>query len=245
MPEITIEVGDDGSIAKMPEAVQKLIDKAFGQGQAKAADELAKKGKADPVEVERLKTLEVENSKLKEAEAIREKRYEDAQLEADKRHQAAIADERKAADALKAEIAKRDQRIYDAAKKDIRAAALEAGARKESLPELEVLIGGRIGLDDALLPFVRDEKDAGKPLLDKDGKAVSVEGFVQQYLADHPHHKAAPIGRGTGGGGGQSLRGVALTGAEAEKAALLEDVRSNPSVSNVARAFASIGKRSA
>ncbi len=242
MPTIEIEVGDDGAPKSVPEPFQKLIDKAFGQGQAKAADELRKTHKPDPVEIERAKTLEIEVSKLKEAEAIREKRYEDAQAEATKRHQAALDDERKSADVLKADIAKRTTRIQELVRKDIRAAALEAGARKESLHELEKLLGDAVGLDDALQPFVKG-KDAGQPLLDKDGKAVTVEGYVASYLADNPHHKAAPGGRGGGAPGGRSLSGQHLTGADAEKAEAFERVAANPTIQNVASAFSRIGKR--
>lgn len=242
MATLEIELADDGSIAKVPEPIQKLIDKAFGQGQAKAADELRQKARPDPVEVERAKTLEVELSKLKEAEAIREKRWEDAQAEAAKRHEAALAEERKAAEALKADLQKRTTRIQELARKDIRAAALEAGARKESLDKIEKLLADSIGLDDALQTYVKD--GAGNPLLDKDGKTpVTIEGFVAQYLADNREFLASPAGRGGGAPGGRSLSGQPLTGVEAEKAAALDRVAADPSIQNVAAAFSRIGTR--
>ena len=133
------------------------------------------------------------------------------------------------------------QALEDSAKKEIRVAAVKAGARGESLEELEALLGSRIGLDHALQAFVRDAKDAGKPLLDKDQKPVSIEGFVTQYLTDHPHHKAAPGGRGGGAQGGRSFTTPPLTGADAEKATAIAEVERNPSVANVARAFGKIG----
>lgn len=240
MPTVEIEIADDGTIAKVPESVQKLIDKAFGQGRAKAEDDLRKTARPDPVEVERAKTLEVELSKLKEADAIREKRYEDAQAEAAKRHEAALAEERKAADALKSEVERRTGRIQELVRKDIRAAALEAGARKESLDKIEKLLAGDIGLDDALQTYVKDS--AGKAQLDKDGKPVTIEGYVSQYLADNREFLASPPGRGGGAPGGRSLSGQPLTGAEAERAAALDAVAANPSIQNVAAAFGRMSK---
>lgn len=243
MPVIEVEVGDDGALVKVPEPVQKLIDKAFGQGQVKAAEELRRqKSEGDPVAAEKLKALESENSKLKEAEAKARNDFAEAERLRSERHQRELDDERKAAAALKGEVDKRTTRIQELARKEIRVAAIDAGARKESLEELETLLGQHIALDDALQPFVQG-KDAGKPLLDKDGKPVTVEGFVAQYLADHSHHKAAPAGRGGGAQGGRLLSGQALTGAEAERAEVLERVAANPTVANVAAAMSRIGKR--
>ena len=241
MPVIELEVGEDGSIAKVPEPVQKLIDKAFGKAKAEALDE-ARKASANPVELERIKSIESENSRLKEAEAKRKGENAEAEKIRNERHAAELADRddklKRAAD----EVSRRTQRLTELVSKEIRAVAMAAGARKESLDELEVLLGGRIGLDDALQVFVKDAKDVGKAALDKDGKPVGVEGFVTQYLTDHPHHKAKPDGRGGGAGGGRSLSGSSLTGLEADKAADLEEVARNPNVNNVARAFARIGK---
>lgn len=241
MAVIEVEVADDGSLVKVPEQVQKLIDKAFGKAKAEALDE-ARKSSADPVERERIKSMESENSRLKEAEAKRKGETAEAERIRNERHAAELADRDEKITAAQSEIQKRTARIAQLSSREIRAAALTAGARKESLDELEVLLSGRIGLDDGLQAFVKDAKDPGKAQLDKDGKAVSIEGFVSQYLTDHPHHKAAPGGRGGGAPGGRSLSGAALTGIEAEKAAVLDDVAKNPTVANVARAFGSVGR---
>jgi len=245
MPTVQVEVSDDGNVGTLPEALQKLFDakfnEAFGKGKAKAAEE-AKSQMGDPVERERLKLLEAENSRLKEAEARAKGDAVEAEKIRNQREAQERADWQAKLDAAAKDIDRRTTRLRELTGKEIRAAAMAAGARPESLDELEVLLGGRIGLDDALQAFVRNAQDAGKPLLDKDGKSVSIEGFVGQYLADHPHHKAAPGGRGMGGGGGRSLAGQPLSGVAADKAAALEEVAKQPSVANVARAFGQVGR---
>lgn len=251
MPSIEVLVGDDGKIEKVPAEIQKLIDRAFGQGQAKAADEAAEKTKAEierlkkagdisPAERERLRTLEVDLSKAREDLALRDKNYEEAQKIRDARHAADLADRDGKVKATEAELEKRTGRIRDLLGKEIRAIATAEGARKESLDELEVLLGGRIGLDDALQAVVKDAKDAGKTALDKDGQPVTVEGLVKQYLTDHPHHRAGTPGRGGGAGGGRST--VGATGATGEKAHAFDALERNPSVASVAAAFAHVGK---
>jgi hypothetical protein len=247
MAVIEVEVGEDGAIAKVPEQVQKLIDAAYGRGQAKATDEGAarlkaeiekyKKGGLDPAEREKLLTAEKDLSRLNEELAIRDKRWEDAQKIRDERHASEIKERDGLVKAKDAEIQKRTDRVRQAVMKEVIAVAAVEGARKESLPELEVLLGSRIGLDDALQPIVTDA--AGKPALDKDGNPVTVEGYVRQYLADHQHHVVPASGRGGGAQGGRSLQGgkpdspaiaAAMTAAEA------------PTKQNVRNAWAEINK---
>jgi hypothetical protein len=240
MPELVLEVGEDGSIAKVPEPVQKLIDKAFGQGQAKAMDEAAKNRTTDPATAERLKAAEIENSRLKEAEAVRTKNFEEAERLRNERHANELKERDEKLKAKDDEVSKRTTRIQELVSKDIRVAALEAGARRESLEELEALLGRHIRLDDALQPVVVDGKDAGKPLLDKDGQPVTVEGFVAQYLTDHPHHKAAPSGRGGGASGGRSLSGQPVSADPALNAA--STAAAEPTRTNINRAFQEINK---
>jgi hypothetical protein len=252
MATIEIEVNDaDGTITKVPEPVQKLIDKAFGQGQAKATDEAAaklkteieklKKGGLDPAERERLRDLETQHSRLSEELALRDKKFDEAQKIRDERHQKELGERDGKLTAAQQEIEKRTTRLQVAAVKDALIVAAAEGARKESLPELEILLGSRIGLDDALQPFVRDAKDAGKPALDEKGQPVTIEGFVKQYLADHPHHKAAVSGRGGGGRGG---RETAQQGgvASGEKAAALAELERRPSARTVADALKHVGR---
>lgn len=247
MAKVELEISDDGAVGTLPEPLQKFFDtkfaEAFGKGAAKAAEE-AKRQVGDPVERERLKAAELENSRLKEAEALREKNYAEAERLRNERHANELREREEKLAKASEELTRRTQRIQELIGQSIRVAALDAGARKESLDELQQLLGSRIGLDDALQAFVKDAKDAGKPALDKDGKTpLTIEGFVASYLADHPHHKAAPAGRGGGASGGRSLQGQ-RTG-DTEKAAALEAVAQNPTIANVAHAFAKIGQRGA
>lgn len=252
MPEVIVEIGDDGKPVKVPGEVQRLIDAAFGQGRAKATDEAAVKlkdeidklkrgGDLSAVERERLKTLEADHSRTLEELA----RAKNDNVEADRirteRHKQELAERDEKVKAKDAEVEKRTSRIRELLGKEIRAIATAEGARKESLDELELLLGHRIGLDDALQAFVKDAKDAGKAALEADGKTpVTVEGLVRQYLTDHPHHRSAASGRGGGGRGGRS--GTGETGTTGEKAVALADLERNPSVSAVAAALRHAGK---
>lgn len=246
MAKVELEIGDDGSVGTLPEPLQKFFDtkfnEAFGKGKAKAAEDM--RGQLpDPVERERLKSLELENSRLKEAEALAQKNYQEAERIRNERHAAEVKERDERLTKAEQELARRTERVRELVASQIREIAVRNGARDASLDELSVLLGTTIDLDDALQPVVKDR--AGKVALDKDGKPLTVEGLVISYLADHPHHKAAPGGRGGGATGGRSLYGQAPTGADAEKAAALEAVAQSPTVANVASAFARIGKRSA
>lgn len=259
MAKLEIEVSDDGKIGTLPEPLQKFLDskinEAYGKGAAKAAEESKaqvtgletqiaelKKGTLSAADRERLRTLETEKSHLEEQLAIKEKDHEKAREIRDKRHADEIAARDAALTTAKAETDKRTARIRELAiANEITAAAIKAGARKESLDELQDLLGKRIALDDALQAFVTDAKDAGKPQLDKDGKAVTVEGFVAQYLTDHPHHKAGPPGRGGGAGGGRSLTGAQTPPANKDDA--FERATADPSIANVAAALGEMSKR--
>lgn len=244
--ELKVEVNDDGSIGTLPPELQKFLDKRIKQSYADAHDKALatlrdeRTARPDPVEIEKAKALEMEVSKLKEAEALREKNYQEAQRIREERHAAELAEKAAALDATAKEVARRTARIQELAQREIRAAAVAAGARKESLDELELLLGGQLGLDDALQVFVKDTQDAGKARLDKDGKPVSIEGFVTQYLTDHPHHKAAPSGRGGGATGGRSLSGQ--TGAATEKSSALAELERNPTIRAVGDALKTIGR---
>jgi hypothetical protein len=248
MAKFEIEVSDDGKFDTLPDPVQVFVDRkineAHSANQALKAAEVAKSkaehellrlrgGSLDPAERERLKTLEGEHSRMAEEIALRDKKFEEAQTIREDRHRKAIEEQAAKTTALSAEIEKRTQRIRQLALKEIHAAALAAGARRESIPELEIILGTRIGLDDALQVFVTDTQDAGKPQLDKDGKPLSVEGFVADYLAAHPHHVSGPAGRGGAASGGRSLTGQPAS-RDAARAAALEVVAADPSITAVA-----------
>lgn len=244
MPKVELEIGDNGEIGTLPEPLQKFFDSKFGEafwkGKAKAAEEARGQLAHDPVERERLKALELENSRLKEAEALAQKNYAEAEKIRNERHAKEVAERDEAIAKAQAEIDRRTTRVRELVSSQIREIAVRQGARDASLDELALLLGQQVGLDDALQPIVTDR--AGKALLDKDGKPVSIEGFVSSYLADHPHHRAAPAGRGGGAPGGRSLAGPPPTGVAADKADAFAAVEQAPTVHNIARAFALVGK---
>lgn len=253
MAKVEIEIGDDGKVGTLPEPLQKLFDnqqkEAFQRGIGKAADDIKglegqiktlKDGNLSATDRERLKSLEADKSKLEEELATKNKDFVKAQEIRDKRHADELADRDARIAATGEQVKTRDARIQELVAKDIALAAATAGARKESLAELQTLLGGRIGLDDRLQPFVKDATDPGKAHLDKDGKPVSIEGFVTAYLADHPHHKAAPSGRGGGAAGGRSFEGRP---ADTPKGAAFERASADPSTPNLAAAIAHLGQR--
>jgi hypothetical protein len=251
MPTVEVEIGDDGKIGTLPEAVQKFLDKRIGEAtssaKAAAAKDLEakiadlKRGGLDAADRERLKTLEGDLSRANEEVAKAKGDAAEAERIRSERHAKELKERDDKVKAAHGEVDKRTKRIRELVGKDIKIAALQAGAREESLDELEQLLGPSIGLDDALQAFVQDANEAGKARLDKDGKPVSIEGFVAEYLTAHPHHKSAPVGRGGRATGGRSLSGQKVSGVEAEKAAALELVSQNPSISNIARALSRAG----
>jgi hypothetical protein len=210
MAEITIEIDEKGNIGKLPEPVQKFLDQrineAFGKGAKKVEEELKPKLRSEADE-ERLKLLAEENSRFKEEEARRKGEHEQAQKINDERVAAALKDRDDKLTAKEQEIVRRDDRLRKMLGSEIKSAAVAAGARDESLPELMKLLGADLDLDPTSLePFVKGAD--GKPATGKDGKAIAIEGYVQQYLADHPHHLKRTPGRSGNASGGATLRGV-------------------------------------
>lgn len=245
MAELTIEIDEQGNIGKLPEPVQKFFDKgfneAFKKGAAKVEAELKEK-LADPAERERLKLLEQENAKFREEKALAEKNYDEARRLQEERLAKALAEKDEHVKAKDQEIARRDTRLRSMLGAEIRAAAVAAGARDESIPELVKLLGADLDLDADLNPFVKGED--GKPR-EKDGKRVAVEGWVTEYLAAHPHHLKG--GRSTPGRatGGATYRQTPGSAADAEREGALAAVADNPSPRTIAAAVRSIRQRAA
>jgi hypothetical protein len=88
---------------------------------------------------------------------------------------------------------------------NLRALAARAGARDESLPELEVILQHRIGYDDDMNPYVKGED--GQRAKTTAGNDVPIDVFVKQYLDNHPHHRKAAPTQGGGARGGAHLQG--------------------------------------
>lgn len=259
-PGLEIDIRDNDGVVEMsslPESLrpiwQKELDRMYGKGAAKAGEEArkqmeseiakvredAKKHGADPVLAEKAKNLEQELSKLKEDEAIRTQNWQEAQRLRDERHANELAEVRKGLTEREKEIERRTARISELVTSDIRLAAQRHGAREQSLAELDMLLRGKIGLDKDLQAYVKDEQDPEKPAVGTDGKTpVTIDGLVQQYLTDHPHHKAAPAGRGGGAGGGASLAGN--KGNVTEFAQAVERAAQSPTVPNIADAISKI-----
>lgn len=218
MPRIEVEVDDKGEIvgqtpAELSALFKRTETAAHGQGYAKGmseAAEAAKKQIADnvqaelakrdaerPLEKEKYERIDSENKLLK-TQLSETARDADRNLRArEEAHAKELVDR---ADTLK----KRNARITDLVKKEIRSYALEAGAREESLPELEVILGNAIGFDDDMEPFVKGSD--GKPVL-VHGKPQPIATFVKEYVTSHPHHRKPPQGQGGGARGGASFHG--------------------------------------
>jgi len=237
MPKFEIEIDDKGEIiGKPPAEIDALFKRtetgAYGGGlkkgredalteaqkaaEEKIAAERAKWEKENPVE--RAKQLEEENLKFRESEALLVKRFNETSRQREENHAKEIAD--------KAEmVAKRDRRLAEQMKATIRAEALAAGARDESLSELEVILGSKVAYDDDLEPYVKG--DDGKPVL-VHGKPQPVGVFVKAYLEAHAHHRKPVAGAGGGARGGASLSGQQGDVTEATAKARIESGDRSP-----------------
>jgi hypothetical protein len=202
---LTVPLNADGTIAALPDALQKHLD---GIVSRRLAEDRSRRSKTpDPVESERLKTLEqeVEGYRLRDAEAQR--KYEDAIAIREER-------ERKERDRYQAEIDRRTQRIQRSVRAEIQAEALRAGARDESLDELAEILGGKVALNDDLDPVVAGAD--GQP--DPGG----IAGLVSRYLEAKPHHRRAPAGQTMGAAGGAFARTGQSTGSAADRIAAIQ-----------------------
>lgn len=245
MAEITIEVDEQGNIGTLPEPLQKFFDKgfkeAFKKGAAKVEADLQARPPVDPAERERLKLLEQENARFREEKALAEKNYEEARRLQEERLSKVAAEKDDALKAVQTEIARRDARLRAGLGAEIRAAAVAAGARDESLPELAKLLGADLDLDGNLEPFVKGED--GKPRTDKDGKPVTIEGFVTEYLSGHPHHLKGGTSTPGRAMGGATFRQTPANAADLQHEAAIAAVAEQPSTRRLATAMRSIRSR--
>lgn len=262
MAKIEIDLPDDGTLDEnnLPEALKKpfqaMFDKAFGKGAEKAAKEAKaqlekeiervtkelKTTGGDPVLAEKAKTLELELSQLREAEATRTNNLQEAQRIRDERHAKELEDRDGKVRAAQTEVERRTSRIRELVTAEVRIAAQRHGAREESLGELDLLLSRRIGLNaEDLQAFVADDTDPSKPAVGADGKPVTIDGLVQQYLTDHPHHKAPAGGRGGGAAGGRSMAG-GKDGKPSQFDEAVDRVAKQPTVQNLAAAMTKIGQ---
>jgi hypothetical protein len=217
MATVEIEIGDNGEIGTLPDPLQKFFDKKLNEQYQKGADKAEKRFQSlivDPKELEELRTKAKQLEDATLAIAERDKDWKTAQEIRDKRHADELQSERQA-------HTKTRGKVREFIGKTIRGAAVEAGARSESLDELERLIGADVDLDDELNPFVKGAD--GKPLQNDKGESVTLEGYVAAYLDKKPHHKATPQAKGGRAPGGAAMKGTPVktpTGKDALRAAL-------------------------
>lgn len=219
MARIEIEIDDaKGEIlGETPEALKAILARientahgaGFGKGAAKAAEEAkaqiaaavtAEKARLDamaPLEREKFERESNENKTLKQ-NMLEASRAADQAMKAREEAHATQLLER--AEALK----KRNAKIVDLTKAQLRGEARAVGARDESLDELEVILHASVGYSDDMEPFVRNPDGTAKTV---QGKPQSIGSFVKEYLDTHTHHRKPTSGTGGGARGGASFHG--------------------------------------
>lgn len=230
---LTVPIGEDGKIGALPEQLQKLFDARIADAIKRATE----KAKAQPPSGDGIDAQEVEDLRRRVADyeqddLARQKRYDEALTKAQER---AAKDREKADAKWAADLAAKDDAAQKATQRaerqarrqveaTIRAAAVQHGAREESLDELVALLAPKVALDeqdDDYVPVVRDAD--GDPL---DG---GIPQLVIDYLASKPHHRRNTGGQSagtTGAGGGAAT--TAATKLAALQARVLAQGRATP-----------------
>jgi hypothetical protein len=223
MATVQIEIDEaTGQPKDLPEALKKhvdgLVDAGFKARHAALRTDLEKQfaekykpaPTLDATERERLKLLDDENQRFKTAEAERKAEYDKA-LKIREEAEAKREDERKrAADVTAKELARRDQRLRELARDEIKVVLMRLGAHDDGLDILAEYLGAKLDLDADLKTFVKGAD--GQPAVDKDGNPVTVEGFVREFLTTKKSFVAAASGTGGGARGGAHLTSTHLTG---------------------------------
>ena len=239
---IVIEVDEQGNIGTLPEPVQafvnKAINEAFKRGAQKVEREMSSRA-IDPAERERLLQAQADANLLREEIATRDKNFEEAARLREERFQRELDQREQTLKSKETEIGRRDARLRGMLGAEIRAAAVAAGARDESLPELQKLLGADLDLDENLEPFVKGEGNA--PKFDKDGKPVSIEGLVREYLASHPHHLRGGQSQSGRAQGGASIGRSVAAPSPADEA--VERLAADPSLRNLTAAVRNVRLR--
>lgn len=219
MPKFELELDDKGEfVGTVPPEFDSVLTRikttshgeGFGKGSAKAAEE-AKQQIADAIrDAKRKMELEAPLERAKFEEIDTRNKLLTTQVEQMAQEHRKTLTQTAETHALeitkRAEaLTKRNQKIEGLVTANLRALAAQAGARDESLPELEVILKHRIGFDDDMEPYVKGED--GQPAKTTAGNALPIDVFVKQYLDNHPHHRKPNPGRGGDARGGASLRG--------------------------------------
>lgn len=218
MPQYTVEFDDKGElIGESPQELAALFKRtetaAYGQGYGKGVEKAAQDAKkqiednvkAEVARLNALAPLEAEkHARIAEENTLLQGRLTELAKESDRALKQREEAHAREIVARTESLAKRDTRIRELVKSQIRADALGYGAREESLPELELILINAVGYDDDMVPFIRDE--SGQPL-HQHGKPIGLSTYVKQYLESHPHHRKPPAGRGGDARGGASFHG--------------------------------------
>jgi hypothetical protein len=253
MARIELEIDDTKGeiVGDVPEAVKAILARVentahgtgYGKGAAKAAEEAkaqiasavaAEKARLEamaPLEREKYQRESEENKTLKQ-QMLEAARETDRQMKAREEAHATQLLER--SDALK----KRNAKIVDLTKAQLRGEARAAGARDESLDELEVILHASVGYTDDMEPFIRNGDGTARTV---QGKSMTIGAFVKEYLDGHSHHKRPVTSGGGGARGGASLHGHhANVSTDAAKARIESGDRSATAINDL---FMSTRKR--
>jgi hypothetical protein len=217
MPQLTVDIDDKGDfVGQLPTELEAIIKrteaaadgKGYGRGVQKAAEDAKKQIEEtvkarvaeiearQPLERERYEGIDSENKALKTrldemartSERTLRSREEIHAEELNRRVET---------------IKKRDGKISQLVRGQIRGLAVESGARDESLDELEIILGSMVGFDDDMEPFVKGPD--GSPM-QQHGKAVALGSYVKSYIDTHPHHRRSANGTRSDARNGASLR---------------------------------------
>ncbi len=224
MPKFEVEIDDKGEfVGTLPTEMTTVLDKlktsAHGEGYGKGAQKAAEEAKAQieaAIKAEKAKleaTMPLEKAKWDDIDA--QNKLLKGQIEttvAEHRKRMTELSESHATELTQrmAALQARDAKIRTLVNGQLRALAAQAGARDESLPELEVILQHRIGYDDNMEPFVLAEDGKSKATTAA-GNPLGIDVFVKQYLENHQHHRKPAPGRGGDARGGASLRAASLT----------------------------------
>jgi len=150
----------------------------------------------------------IDPSKYQEAMTAKQK-LEDERMKAEGDFEALL--ESKTAE-LKKMLAQKDEQIASVTglreKEQIDGTLIAALSKGDahSPDELSVLLRDKIGLDESG-PFIKD----GDSAMVKDGKRVSVNDFVSEWLSDRPRYVKAGAGGSGGAGGKEKPAGKAVS----------------------------------
>jgi len=238
--KIEVDIDDKGEfVGAVPTELDAILKRleatahgtGYGKGAQKAAEE-AKQQIADAIKAEKLKLdAQAPLEREKFASIAEQNTLLKTQLETtlqESRKQLTSREEVHAIETTKRveAMTKLSAKVKTLVNANLKALAAQAGAREESVGELEVILQHRIGYDDDLEPYVKGED--GQPAKTAAGHPLGMDAFVKQYLENHPHHR-----KPTAGKGGDARRGASLSGGQV------------PATVDAARARIDAGDRSA